>query len=111
MNGLHQKLKIHRDALAQRRARLESGELTPVEAHDLEGVIAEIEGEVAFMEASAIWGEEAFAQISKAFGLLDHVSYAGRELSLAITAFETGLWRLRNHLGTPTGPEPTVQAD
>jgi hypothetical protein len=102
MNGLHQQIQIKRDALDDRRARLESGDLNPQDAADLEGVVARLERDIAETEASAIWGEEAFAKIETGFGLLDNIDRADRELKLAITAFETGLWRLRRHLGEPS---------
>lgn len=86
--------------LAEVTARAEDPEMTPVERADLLAGVAGLPAVIEAMEASVIWGEEALSKIDAGLALLGNVSN-GRCLSLSITCFETGRWRLREHLGEP----------
>lgn len=97
--GLHQQLATKRKHLEMERQKEGSIRADPRDAHEAGVRAAGLIGEVGDLSQSVHLGEAQAEKITDALAKLETLPVKGRELALAITYLETGLWRLRKHLG------------
>lgn len=97
--GLHQTIARKRAAVARGESRLEAGIDDPRQEHATRSQVHDLELELVELSAAANAGEVLRGKMEAALEEMRLLKPGSAELTLAIRAAETALWRFGIHLG------------